>query len=326
MSFSSIPYAEPTASCEGLALGEGRLWRSQLTAPKKQLNPTPDLELAGAQIPASDTCGDLEVEQGQCTLAGNNRIARLRHTIKKLEASFFPAAPIALSLGVPEIHRHLPGPGLACGVLHEVLAAVYADGPATVGFLFALTALALQANRGLAVLVTSERAFAEWGKPYAHGLSRFGVDPDRLMLVEAGSDKEALWAIEETLRSRVRPVMVTGALENRLDLTASRRLNLAAAALATPLTVTFRKGSAASAAATCWRIGAMPASRDRYGSLSHPRWNVSLERCRHGRPGKWVVEWNHVTHRFSLVQGMADLSSTQGSGLRIAARGLQLRA
>jgi protein ImuA len=229
-------------------------------------------------------------------------------------------------LGVPEIHRHLPGPGLACGVLHEVLAAVYADGPAAVGFLFALASLALQANRGLAVLISSKRAFAEWGKPYAHGLCRFGVDPDRLMLVEADSDKEALWAIEETLRSRVRPAMVTGALENSLDLTASRRLNLAAAALAIPLTVTSRKGSAASAAATCWRIGAMPASRDRYGSLSHPRWNVSLERCRHGRPGKWVIEWNHVTHRLSLVQGMADRSSTQGPGQPFPARGLQLRA
>src|SRR5690349_1008541 len=246
-------YAPFPASGQSSALGHGRSWRSLPSVPQKQLklNPDdqiPDEEILRPQIPAAEASGVTEIKQGSCSppgtppvtplstpLGDNNCIARLRHTIKKLEASFFPAAPAALSLGVPEIHRHLPGPGLACGVLHEVLAAVYADGPAAVGFLFALASLALQANRGLAVLISSKRAFAEWGKPYAHGLCRFGVDPDRLMLVEADSDKEALWAIEETLRSRVRPAMVTGALENSLDLTASRRLNLAAAALAIPL-------------------------------------------------------------------------------------------
>ena len=251
--------------------------------------------------------------------AESQHLAHLRRSIAKLETSFFRAEPNALSLGLPEIHRHLPGPGLACGVLHEVIAAAYGDGPAALGFLFALTSLALQAKPGLGVLVASQRAFAQWGRPYGHGLYRLGVDPGRLVLVETGSDQEALWAIEETLRSRVQPAMVTGALEKRLDLTTSRRLNLAAAALATPLALASAKKTAGtSAAATCWRIGAMPAARDRFGSLSHPRWSVDLERCRQGRPGKWVVEWNHVAHRFSLVEGLADRSSTQGTGLRIA--------
>ena len=242
--------------------------------------------------------------------------ARLRRTIAKLETSFFRAAPGFLSLGIPEVQRHLPGPGLACGVLHEVSAATYGDGPAALGFLFALTSLALKAKPGLAVLIASQRAFAQWGRPYGHGLYRFGVDPGRLMLVETGTDKEALWAIEETLRSGVRPAMVTGVLEHRLDLTASRRLNLAAAALATPLALaSLGKAAVASAAATRWRIGALPASRDRFGMLLHPCWSLNLERCRHGRPGKWLVEWDHVTHCFSLVEVMADRSSAQGTGL-----------
>src|SRR5262249_22520916 len=115
------------------------------------------------------------------------------------------------------------------------------------------------------------------------------------------------------------PAMVTGVLERRPDLTASRRLNLAAAALATPLTLASSdKAGAASAAATCWRLSTLPASRDCFGSLSHPRWSLSLERCRHGRPGKWSVEWNHVTHSFSLVEIMADRPSAQGAGFGIA--------
>ena len=258
--------------------------------------------------------------QGQALdLTGDSRIAKLRRTIAKLETSFFRATPTTLSLGVPEIHRHLPGPGLACGVLHEVSAASYGDGPAALAFQFALASLALQAKPGLVIMVLSQRACAEWGRPYGHGLDRLGVDPNRLMLVEAHTDKEALWSLEEILRSRVQPAMVAGALANRPDLTASRRLNLAAAVLAIPLALAFHaKAGGESAAATRWRIGTIPASRDRFGALLNPRWSVSLERCRHGRPGTWFVEWNHVAHRFSLVEGMADRSSTQGAGLRIA--------
>jgi len=230
------------------------------------------------------------------------------------------AAPSLLGLGVPEIHRHLPGPGLAGGVLHEVIAATHEEAPAALSFLLALTCLALKPKPGLAVLVVAQRAFDQWGELYGHGLDRLGVDPGRLMLVAARTDKEALWAIEETLRSRVQPAMVSGALASCPDLTASRRLNLAAAALAIPLTLACtEKGSGGSAAATRWRIATLPASRDRFGTLLNPCWKVSLERCRHGRPGKWFVEWNHVAHRFSLVEGMADRPSAQSTGnLRIA--------
>ena len=101
--------------------------------------------------------------------------------------------------------------------------------------------------------------------------------------------------------------MVAGAIAGNLDLTTSRRLNLAAAAHATPL-VLLRTPIAAgtSAAATRWRIAAAPAARDRFGAFAGPRWRVALERCRNGRPGHWLIEWNHVAHCFRLVEGVAD--------------------
>jgi protein ImuA len=271
--------------------------------------------LAKEQTGPCPATGDLAAVRTEST-----RVAQLRRTIAKLETSAGRVTPASLTLGVPEIDRHLPRHGLACGVLHEVIAATHDATPAALGFLLALTSLALKAQPGLAVLVASQRAFDPWGGLYGHGLDRFGVDPSRLMLVAARTDKEALWAIEEILRSRVRPAMVSGALASCPDLTASRRLNLAAAALAIPLSLAgAEKVSGANAAATRWRIATLQAARDRFGALLNPRWSVSLERCRHGRPGKWFVEWNHVAHRFSLVEGMADRSSTQGTGsLRIA--------
>ncbi len=216
------------------------------------------------------------------------------------------------------MHRHLPGPGLACGVLHEVIAASHGDRPAAFGFLFALAALGLQARAGPAVFVAARRALSEFGAPYGHGLCQLGLDAGRLILVDAKTDKEALWAIEETLRSQGAAGMVAGVVEKSLDLTASRRLNLAAAAHATPLVLLRTAGTTTSAAATRWRIAAAPAARDRFGAFAEARWNVALERCRNGRPGQWLIEWNHVAHRFRVAEGLADRAPLTRASLRLA--------
>jgi protein ImuA len=252
---------------------------------------------------------------------GNPRavcIAALRRAVARLETAAPGAEVRHLPLGVPEMQAHLPGPGLACGVLHEVAAAAHGDRPAAFGFLFALTAATLLSRPGPAVLVATRRALADFGKPCGHGLAQLGLDVGRLLIVETSTDKDALWTIEDTLRSDARPAVVAGAISGNLDLTASRRLNLAAAAHATPL-VLLRTPIAAgtSAAATRWRIAAAPAARDRFGAFAGPRWRVALERCRNGRPGQWLIEWTHVAHRFSLVEGVADRAPAQRPGLRL---------
>jgi protein ImuA len=206
---------------------------------------------------------------------------------------------------------------LASGALNELTAA-HGDLPAAFGFLFTLTALGLEARPGPAVFVAARRAFADFGAPYGHGLAQLGLDVDRLVLVETKSDKDALWALEETLRSGAAAI-AAGAIGGGLDLTSSRRLNLAAASQQTPLVV-LRGARAAgvSAAATRWRIAAAPAARDRFGAFARWRWRVALERCRNGRPGEWLIEWNHVAHRFRLVEGLADRSPLASAGLRRA--------
>jgi protein ImuA len=244
------------------------------------------------------------------------RIAALRRGLAKLERAH-RGAPAYLSLGVPEIHARLAGPGLACGMLNEIAAAAHGDRPAAFGFVIALLAGALGARRGPAVFITSRRGLVDFGAPYGHGLSQLGLDVGRLLLVETQNDKDALWALEETLRSRTRPAMVAGAVAGRLDLTTSRRLNLAAAAHATPLALLRPPGSAGmSAAATRWRIASAPAARDRFGAFEHPRWRLALERCRNGRTGNWLVEWNHVAHRFRLVESVADRAPVERAGVR----------
>ena len=66
------------------------------------------------------------------------------------------------------------------------------------------------------------------GDLYPPGLAGFGLDPAAMILLSAPSPAELLWAMEEALRS---PALagVVGEVD-RLDLTAGRRLQLAAAA------------------------------------------------------------------------------------------------
>ena len=74
----------------------------------------------------------------------------------------------------------------------------------------------------------------------------------------------------------------------------------------------------ASAAATRWRIGTAEAARDRFGLLARTRWRARLERCRNGRPGEWLVEFDHAAYRFSLAPPLADPALSRRAGAHAA--------
>jgi len=209
----------------------------------------------------------------------------------------------ALSFGVPALDRRLPEGGLAAGAVHEIGAASEADLPAAFGFLLAL--LGRMAGGAPLLLVLSSRKLARLGIPHGHGLNGLGLDPARLTLVETANETEALWATEEAVRAQG-PAAVAAAIEKRLDLKASQRLLHAARDARLPLFILRPGGGSVPTAATRWRIGAAAGARDRFGLLAGWRWHVALERCRNGRPGNWLVEFDHATHRFGLAAAVAD--------------------
>jgi protein ImuA len=243
------------------------------------------------------------------------RLQKLRQVVAKLERRGVGQAVPVLPFSISELDERLPGGGLTCGLLHEMLPKTHRERPAALGFVLALAASALCTRRGHAVFVASRRSLP-YGNLYGHGLKELGLDTHRLILIEARKDRDVLWALEETLRAGAIPAVVAGAIESDLDLTVSRRLNLAAAIHGTPLFLARPADSVgANAAATRWRIAAAPSARDRFGAVSRLRWHASLERCRNGRPGEWLVEWCHVTHRFYLAESMADRAPTAREGL-----------
>jgi len=265
------------------------------------------------------------------TIHGRNRAAvvdALRRLLPRLESA--AATAHALPFGLAPLDTHLPQRGLAVGALHEVAPHQHGDTAAAFGFLVALLARFASARPDSAgtknapprpmLFVAPSHAFAEHGRPHGHGLAHLGLDPARLILIETKNEKQALWAMEEALRSTV-PAAIGGAVA-RLDLKASQRLQLAAGEaglpllLLRPLTI-----EDASAAATRWRISAAPAARDRFGLIERTRWNVRLERCRNGRPGDWLVEFDHAAYRFSLAAALADPALSRGADARLRRAG-----
>ncbi|MFC7544403.1 ImuA family protein [Siccirubricoccus deserti] len=128
------------------------------------------------------------------------------------------------------------------------------------------------------------------------GLARFGLSPADLVLVQAPRALDGLWAMEEALRCPG----VAGALlaTDALDLTAARRLQVAAEAGGAIGLLLRPDDEAASAAAalTRWRVGA-PAGAGSAHDLGDPLWRLELLRCRGGRPQRWQVTWRSAAER-----------------------------
>src|SRR5580700_938329 len=218
-----------------------------------------------------------------------------------------------LPFGLAAIDSHLPDGGLACGALHEIVPA--AEGCIAAAFGFLAAVLARLACRPLLFVMPSYglRPYRPHGRLHGHGPNAHGLEPAHLIVVETAHRKETLWAMEEAVRSAA-PAAVAGVIDT-LDLKLSQRLHLAATDAGLPLFLLRPAATLeSSAAATRWRVGTAKAARDRFGLLTRPRWHLQLERCRNGRPGEWVVEYDHVAHRFSLVAALADFSRARGAG------------
>ncbi|MGB7099619.1 MAG: ImuA protein [Xanthobacteraceae bacterium] len=249
-------------------------------------------------------------EPAALSIARNRAIVmeELRRLLPGVEAS-----RTALPFGLPALDSHLPQGGLTCGALHEVVPEAGAAA-AAFGFVAALLArFSSPPSCGEKIIfVMPAYGRREHGRLHGHGVNALGLDPARLILVETAHRKQTLWALEEALHSGA-PTAVAGMID-QLDLKLSQRLQLAATAAGLPLFLLRpARNLESSAAATRWRVGTAEAARDRFGLFARPRWRLQLERCRNGRPGEWMVEYDHVTHRFSLAAALAGPALSRGA-------------
>jgi protein ImuA len=203
-----------------------------------------------------------------------------------------------IGTGVDEIDVALPWGGFPRG-LHEVASPV-GDG-ARAGFIASL----LGRGSGPILWCRSRRTALDIGDPYGPGLAGLGLDPARLVLVEAGKRTDLLWAMEEGARTKgLAAIVAEGVMP---DLTASRRLQLAAEA-GDVLVFLLQSGrqAAASSALTRWFVVSVPSVAEADGP-GRARWRIALWRCRGGgRPQDWIVEWDDASLSLSMVPPLAD--------------------
>ena len=234
------------------------------------------------------------------------------------------AAPVAAQgwgFGLAEIDRHLPHSGMATGLaadgVHEIAPAAYGDMPAALGFAAALAVRRLAGEPADARPLLWCRLSAgtrEWGRIYGHGLEALGFPRHRLLTATLNRPDAVLWTLEEALKSAALAGVVADVGSN-LDLTAVRRLMLAANEGRTPGLLLFpappRGGTAAR---TRWSVAAAPSAAPPFDDKAPglPAWSLRLVRCRGGRPGEWFVEWSHATHRFALAGAVSGRTADPG--------------
>jgi protein ImuA len=219
-----------------------------------------------------------------------------------------PAAGPRLTLGLADIDARLPGGGLAAAGVHEIAAAAPADMAAASGFAAALMVRRLShlpAADTRPLLWCRQRAgVSEYGRLYGHGLAALGLAGERLLTVSLARPRAILWTLEEALKSTALAGVIADMSPEALDLTASRRLMLAARRAGVPCLLVFaRPLTGATAAFTRWRIASHASGPPAFDAAAPglAAWTLTLERSRAGRPGQWTVEWHHATHRFALV-------------------------
>jgi protein ImuA len=224
-----------------------------------------------------------------------------------------PAASHALAWGLGAIDRHLPGGGLVLGALHEFAGAGADLEEASLAAAAVARLIGRRHRHGRAGhdLNGSVLWVARQRDLYARALPQAGLDPDRLLHISVRRNADALWALEEALRCRSLSAVV-GEIAS-LDLTQSRRLQLAAEKSGVPAFLIRRGGrtgelrnlaSQPIAALTRWRIDPAPS----FGVAAPPHpvlpgpacWRVELWRCRGGRPATWLIEehedgWREAT-------------------------------
>lgn len=214
-------------------------------------------------------------------------------------------------LGEEAADRLLEG-GLRADGLHEVYAAGAGDGPAALGFTLLLAHLRQRMDGKPTIWVRNARGPSGRALPYGPGLCDLGSDPEAFTVLCLPDGRAVLRAGLDAVRhGSVAAVLVElHGKQPLLDLTATRRLTLAAAETGTM--VLIARGDAIqtpSAAHSRWRVAAAPSTALEADAPGAPAFALTLTRHRGGREGAcFLLEWNRDSACFAERRDGAPLS------------------
>ncbi|MCB9993028.1 MAG: hypothetical protein H6873_05150 [Hyphomicrobiaceae bacterium] len=181
---------------------------------------------------------------------------------------------------------------------HEV------TGPGAVAF-----ALALAAGMEGPVMWIVHQRQAE--RLHPGGVGRF-IDPSRLIVSRGTSDLDLLWIAEEALRSGAVPLVVAQ-LGGDVDLTAGRRLQLAAEAGRALGLFILPEGLGSNAAETRWHCAPVMAPPEHLDSTLF-EWVCIKNKS--GTNGSWTTRWNDAAHHIDCLSETGDRSLPAAASAR----------
>jgi protein ImuA len=240
-----------------------------------------------ASCPLSDMC--LKRVEKNAIAVTAAKITALRTSLARLELED-PETHARVPLGYDKVDACFNG-GLPRGVLHEIFAeggdeAAATGFAATLSFRVAADKRVLWIRQGFSAI--------EFGDLAATGLLELGLDPARLLLLRLANAADVLRAASDALSCAALGAVVIEMPGDPkiLDMVVSRRLTLASARKGvTAFLLRFNAKPQISTAETRWRVRAAR-SPEKDENRSSPVFATELMRNRHGRTGRWVMEWS----------------------------------
>ena len=235
----------------------------------------------------------------------DGRLAALKARIAAIEIggrSGFGSLPF----GAPDIDACLPGGGLPLGQWHEFAGVGMEVETGACTAAFAALAAAPLARRGEAVWVLRRDDL------FAPGLVGLGFPAERLIQVCARDEDEALAVTEDAL-STLGVAAVFAEVEG-VDLTAGRRLQLAAEAGGATGLCLIPEGMGSPAAETRWHCA--PVFDARTDAQARPDSTLQCWRLiknKEGTLGAWHVRWDATARRLVVVSPVGQRPGSAGA-------------
>ena len=225
--------------------------------------------------------------------------------------------------GNASLDTYLDG-GFQRGQLHEILAGDAGHWGSAAGFAAMLALRALQPGKSVLWLRTIA-ATRKGGRFSPAGFAGLGGDPARLVMAVAGDEVALLRSAVDALRCDGFGIVVIECWGSpaTLDLTASRRLTLAADRSGVTAAM-LRPGAREqpSTANTRWSVRSAPSTPLAANAPGHPVLDLTLLRRRAGPSGRsWLVEWDSDEGRFRETTRQAGSAGSAASGRAAALPG-----
>lgn len=175
----------------------------------------------------------------------------------------------------------------ARGAVHELISHTPEAATCTSGFISAILNKLVHKDSCCVWVSTIPRRSI-----FAPALKTFGIDPERVLFVDAATQKQTLWVLEEALKCSSLSAVVGELTE--LNFNDSRRLQLAVEKSGVTGFVHRFKPRTENAVACVSRWKITPSASDLSANIGvgFANWNVQLLKVRNGQPGEWQVEWS----------------------------------